>query len=109
MHLNVMCKLSDPVSQIRRFIQQGIDRPPSDKAKGPDEARQTLANDAWAIWKYHGGCIHTPDFLEYVERLLDNAKFTSETGKGRVNPNNLVRHIRQTSNQKSPPPWNLWV
>ena len=108
MHLNVMGRLFDPVIQVRNFFQRSIDQPPPARAKGPDEARQILANDAWSIWSHHNGDIHSTNFLGYVERLLDNAHFTSEIGKGRVNPNNLVREIRLISDQKSPLPWRLW-
>jgi len=108
MYLHIMSRFTEPVDEIKNFMQRGIDRSPTDKAKGSDEAKNTLASDAWSIWADHGGDIHSSEFLEYVERLLDNANFINETGKSRVNVNNLVLQIRQASNLKSPLPWSLW-
>ena len=107
-HLNRLSRFTEPVEAIMNFLQRGIDQPPADKTKRPDEARHILADDAWAIWAKHGGDVKSKEFIQYVERLLDNAGFLSETGKSRVNVDNLVQQIRQAAKQNSPAPWRLW-
>ena len=107
-HLNSMSKSTEPVEEIINFLQRGIDQPPADKTKGPDEVRNILAADAWAIWAHHGGDVKSDKFIQYVERLLESAGFLSELGKSRVNLDNLVRQICRAAKQNSPALWRLW-
>jgi hypothetical protein len=107
-HLQTVHRLREPVKRIRTIIQMGIDHPRKNKTSEPDGARNELGENAWSIWFHHGGDIHSPEFLGYVERLLQNANFVSDARKGRVNPENLVHQIRRASEQGLPPSWSLW-
>ena len=96
-----------PLDQLQGRVKFALESVPKGRGKR-DEARVDLGRDASAIWHAHGGDVRNKAFVDFVDRLIQNAGFCSENKKSRVSCDALVREIRTNVAKNGAPSWQLF-
>jgi hypothetical protein len=95
------------VERIQRIVRKALE---SEKETPPkrDEARAQLGRNASGIWHAHGGEVSDKSFVDFVDRLIQNAGFDSDDKKSRVSCDTLVREVRTNVAENGAPSWQLF-
>ncbi len=99
---------SGGADRMKRMVHSASDSIKGGK-RDPDQVRERLGNDAWAIWAAHGGDVDATEFADFMDRLILATGLNDDAGgKARINTDTLVRDIRNRAKNGKPPSWQLW-